>query len=58
MDTIDLKTINKMIEEIEMAAKGLIDKADGIQAIERNSERILASTKMLQINVSDLVSLL
>lgn len=54
MDTIDLNTINKMIEEIEKAAKGLVDKAEGIQAIERNAERILASTKMLQINVSDI----
>ncbi|MEA2040086.1 MAG: hypothetical protein U9N82_09695 [Thermodesulfobacteriota bacterium] len=54
----DLKALNKMIDDIEAAAKGLVDNAEGIQAIERNAERILASTKMLQINVSDLMSLL
>jgi hypothetical protein len=55
MDSLDLETISKMIEQIETTATLLIDKARGIQAIERNAERILASVKMLQINVSDLL---
>ena len=53
MDKIDLKALEQMIDEIEAAAKGLIEKAQGIQAIERNADRILASTKMLKINVCD-----
>ena len=55
MISADLKEINKMIEGIEKGAKGLIEKGQGIQAIERNAARILASTKMLKINISDLV---
>ena len=56
MDTIlDIKELGKMIDEIETTANGLIEKAQGIQAIERNAERILASTTMLKINVSDLI---
>jgi hypothetical protein len=56
MDNIlDIKELGKMIDEIETAANGLIEKARGIQAIERNAERILASTTMLKINVSDLI---
>ena len=58
MENMDLKVLKKVIDDIETAAKGLVDNAEGIQAIERNAERILASTKMLQINVCDLVSLL
>jgi len=54
MDSLDLETINNMIAQIETAASTLIEKAQGIQAIERNAERILASTKMLTINVRDL----
>ena len=54
MDKIDLKALEQMIEEIEAAANGLIEKAQGIQAIERNADRILASTKMLRINVCDI----
>lgn len=56
MNSVNLEELNKMIEEIEAAAEGLIDKANGIQAIQRNAERIMASTKMLKINVSDLIS--
>ncbi len=57
MDNIlDIKKLGKMIDEIETAANGLIEKAQGIQAIERNAERILASTTMLKINVSDLIN--
>jgi len=56
MDSLDLETIGKMINQIETTATLLIDQARGIQAIERNAERILASVKMLQINVSDLLS--
>jgi hypothetical protein len=54
MDTVDLAGLKKRIEEIEKAAEALIEMGDGIQAIERNADRILASTKMLQINVSDI----
>jgi hypothetical protein len=54
-NTIDIKELGKMIDEIETAVNGLIEKAQGIQAIERNAERILASTTMLKINVSDLI---
>jgi len=52
---LDIKELGKMIDEIETAANGLIEKAQGIQAIERNAERIMASTTMLKINVSDLI---
>jgi hypothetical protein len=56
MDRIsDIKELGKMIADIETTAKGLIEKSQGIQAIERNAERILASTAMLKINVNDLI---
>jgi uncharacterized membrane protein YjjP (DUF1212 family) len=51
----DIKELVKMIADIEAAANGLIENSQGIQAIERNAERILASTAMLKINVSDLI---
>jgi hypothetical protein len=36
----------------------LHDKAGGIQAVERNLDRISANLKMLEINVSDVRDLL
>jgi len=53
----DLEALHEMIHMIEKAANGLIEKAQGIQAIERNARRILASTNLLKINVSDIMDL-
>jgi hypothetical protein len=55
MHSADLKELKRLIEEIETAATGLMKNAQGVQAIERNADRILASTKMLKINVCDLL---
>ena len=55
MDKMQLETMNEMIQSIRSAAESLIIKAQGIQAIERNADRILASSKMLEINLSDLL---
>lgn len=55
MNTVDLQELRRLVEEIEKDATELIKKAQGIQAIERNADRILASTKMLRINVCDLI---
>ncbi|MBW1929248.1 MAG: hypothetical protein JRJ13_08860 [Deltaproteobacteria bacterium] len=56
MDEIDLKKLDSIIGEIESAVNKLTKEAKGIQAIERNADRILASTKMLKINVSDVLA--
>ncbi len=57
MDIQDLEKIDREIETIKQAAMRLKEHAKGVQAIERNASRILASTKMLEINVSDLFHL-
>lgn len=46
------------IQSIKEAALELKEMSGGIQAVDRNVDRILASTKMLEINVSDVVRLL
>jgi len=56
VDEIDLKKLGGIIGEIESAVNKLTKEAKGIQAIERNADRILASTKMLKINVSDVLA--
>jgi hypothetical protein len=55
MDKMQLEAMNEMIQGIRSAAESLIIKAQGIQAIERNADRILASSKMLELNLSDLL---
>ncbi len=53
----EIKKIDTRIKAIKRAAEELKKLSGGIQAIDRNAERILASVKMLEINVSDLLEL-
>lgn len=55
MNKRDIKKLDTRIKNIKKATEELKSIAGGIQAIERNAERILASVKMLEINVSDII---
>ena len=55
MDRQEIKNINTRINGIKKGAEELRDLYRGIPAVERNAARILASVKMLEINVSDLL---
>ena len=57
MDRRELKKINTRIKTIKKAAQELKDFPGSIPAVERNAARILASTKMLEINISDFLDL-
>jgi len=57
MDRRTLKKLDTRIKAIKKAAQELKEHSLGIPAVDRNAERILASVKMLEINVSDLVDL-
>jgi hypothetical protein len=53
--------IEDMAEKIQLLKKTATELkriSGGIQAVDRNVDRILASIKMLEINVSDIVGIL
>ena len=52
---IDLNEINAKIQLLKKTAQELNRIGDEFPAIARNTVRILASIKMLEINVSDLI---
>jgi len=54
---IDLHEINDKIQLMKKTAEDLNRIGDYFPAIARNTVRILASVKMLEINISDLVEL-
>jgi hypothetical protein len=54
---IDLNQINDKIQLMKKTAEELNRIGEDFPAIARNTVRILASVKMLEINVSDLVEL-
>ncbi len=53
-----LQEMDQRIQVIKTAALELQDLSNGVQAVYRNADRILASVKMLEINVSDVLDLL
>jgi len=50
-----IKQMAEKISSIKQEANELKAMSGGIQAVDRNIDRILASIKMLEINISDLV---
>jgi hypothetical protein len=57
MNRREIKKLDTRIKTIRKAAQELKRFSRGIQAVERNADRILASAKMLEINISDLLDL-
>jgi len=53
----EIRKIDTRIKTIKKATQELKQLSGGIQAIDRNAERILASVKMLEINISDVKDL-
>ena len=54
---IDLNEIDAKIQLIKQTAEELNRIGENFPALARNTVRIMASVKMLEINVSDLVEL-
>ena len=54
---IDLHEINYKIQLLKKTAEELNRVGEDFPAIARNTVRILASVKMLEINISDLIEL-
>ena len=58
MERKDLLELAERIQAIKQAALELKELSGGIQAVDCNADRILASAKMLEINVSDVLDVL
>jgi hypothetical protein len=52
-----LEEMAEKIQLLKQTATALKGISGGIQAVDRNVDRILASVKMLEISISDLVDL-
>jgi hypothetical protein len=53
----NIEDMTKKIELLKQTATELKRISGGIQAVDRNVDRILASIKMLEINISDLTGI-
>jgi len=56
MNRREIKKMDTRIKAIKKAAQELKELSGGIQAVDRNADRILVSVKMLEINITDLLT--
>ena len=56
-EKIDIRTLNEKIQSMKKTAVEVSTLADRFPALKRNTARILASLKMLELNVSDIADL-
>ena len=57
-NNINIKKMAEQISSIKKEVNELRAMSGGIQAVDKNIDRILASIKMLEINISDLLDVL
>jgi len=57
-NNIDIKKMAEKISSIKQEVYELKAMSGGIQAVDKNIDRILAGIKMLEINISDLLDVL
>lgn len=55
---VNLKEMSELIAEIREKVEHLMKISGGMQCVDRNCDRILASVKMLELNISDVVEFL
>jgi len=53
MNDWKIDEMDVLIKRLRQLAEELKEKSGGIQAVDRNVERILANVKMLELNISD-----
>ncbi len=54
----DLKGMDARIKELRRTATEIRELGQGIEAVRRNADRVLASVKMIELNVCDVVEVL
>lgn len=57
MNRREIRRIDTRIKAIKKTIRELKELSGGIPAIDRNANRILASVKILEINISDILDL-
>ena len=53
----NIEEMDALIKRLRQLAEELKQKSGGIQAVDRNVDRILANVKMLELNISDVMEI-
>ena len=52
-----IEEMGALIKRLRRLAEELKEKSGGVQAVDRNVDRILANVKMLELNISDVMEI-
>ena len=55
--SVDIKAMAEKIGNLRREAEALKQMSGGMQAVDRNVDRILANVKMLEIDISDVADI-
>ena len=55
---VDLKEMDKTIKEVKERVHRLLEISGGMQCVDRNCDRIMASVKMLELNICDVADII
>jgi hypothetical protein len=53
----NIEKMDTLIKRLRRLAEELKEESGGIQAVDRNVDRILANVKMLELNISDVIEI-
>jgi hypothetical protein len=53
----NIEKMDTLIKRLRRLAEELKEESGGIQAVDRNVDRILANVKMLELNISELIEI-
>jgi hypothetical protein len=56
MDDAKIAEMERKVEALRGMVEDLIDSAGDVEAVKRNARRILASVKMLELNICDIAA--
>ena len=54
MDDAKIAEMDRKVEALREMVQDLFDSAGDVEAVRRNAKRILASVKMLELNICDI----
>ena len=55
---VNLKELDKTIKEVKEKVQHIMELSGGMQCVDRNCERIMASIKMLELNICDVADII
>ena len=58
MNTMKIKNIDKQIKKLRVITENIAKQGNEIESVKRNTKRILASIKMLELNICDIIDLI